>query len=206
MVETKEKILLVALRLFAKDGYEAVSVSDISGELAMTKGALYKHYKNKRDIFDSIVARMEERDEERAKDYGVPEGTLEQMEDKYRNASIDYIAEYSKAQFRYWTEDDFASSFRKMLTLEQYRNREMGMLYGQYLASGPVGYMTDLFRSLGIPHPYREAVMFYAPMFLLYNIYDESDNREEIMKEMDDLLERSREHLIYCINKEECKE
>ena len=33
------------------DGYEAVCVSTIAGELGMTKGALYKHYKNKRDIF-----------------------------------------------------------------------------------------------------------------------------------------------------------
>lgn len=35
-----------------------VSVSQISGELGMAKSALYKHYKNKRDIFDSIVERM----------------------------------------------------------------------------------------------------------------------------------------------------
>ena len=58
MTDTKEKILMAALRLFAREGYEAVSVSDIAGELGMTKGALYKHYKNKRDIFDHIVARM----------------------------------------------------------------------------------------------------------------------------------------------------
>ena len=49
-MNTKEKILVTALRLFAVNGYEAVSVSQIAGELGMTKGALYKHYKNKRDI------------------------------------------------------------------------------------------------------------------------------------------------------------
>ena len=54
MSKTKEKILLTALRLFAQDGYEAVSMSKIAGELGITKGALYKHYKNKRDIFDTI--------------------------------------------------------------------------------------------------------------------------------------------------------
>ena len=53
MNQTKEKIMQTALHLFARDGYEAVSVSAIAGELGMTKGALYKHYKNKRDIFDS---------------------------------------------------------------------------------------------------------------------------------------------------------
>ena len=43
-MNTKENILQVALTLFARDGYEAVSVSMIAGELGMTKGALYKHY------------------------------------------------------------------------------------------------------------------------------------------------------------------
>ena len=43
---TKEDILIVALHLFARDGYEAVSVSQIAGELGMTKGALYRHYES----------------------------------------------------------------------------------------------------------------------------------------------------------------
>lgn len=37
MANTKENILVTALRLFAQDGYEAVSVSKIAGELGMTK-------------------------------------------------------------------------------------------------------------------------------------------------------------------------
>ena len=49
MSNRKEEILIIALHLFARDGYEAVSVSQIAGELDMTKGALYRHYKSKRD-------------------------------------------------------------------------------------------------------------------------------------------------------------
>ena len=39
MSNTKEKILLTALHLFAQDGYEAVSMSKIAGKLSITKGA-----------------------------------------------------------------------------------------------------------------------------------------------------------------------
>lgn len=63
----------MALHLFARDGYEAVSVSQIAGELAMTKGALYRHYQSKRDIFDSIVKRMEQQDSAQTSDYDMPE-------------------------------------------------------------------------------------------------------------------------------------
>lgn len=73
MADTKENILHTALRLFARDGYEAVSVSAIAGELGMTKGALYKHYKNKRAIFDSIVERMYQIDAEHSQAYAVPQ-------------------------------------------------------------------------------------------------------------------------------------
>ena len=38
MSNRKEEILIAALNLFARDGYEAVSVSQIAGELGMTKG------------------------------------------------------------------------------------------------------------------------------------------------------------------------
>ena len=69
MRNRKEEILTVALHLFARDGYEAVSVSQIAGELDMTKGALYRHYKSKRDIFDCIVERMEQGDSEQAAEY-----------------------------------------------------------------------------------------------------------------------------------------
>lgn len=135
MSTTKEKILTTALQLFAKDGYEAVSVSMIAGALGMTKGALYKHYANKRDIFDQIVARMEERDAQRAAEFELPEGTLAEMTEKYRSTSVNQLIQYSKAQFLYWTQDKFSADFRKMLTLEQYRSEEMNVLYQQYLAS-----------------------------------------------------------------------
>ena len=62
MGEAKENILQTALRLFARDGYEAVSVSQLAGELGLTKGALYRHFKSKQDIFDQILLRMEAQD------------------------------------------------------------------------------------------------------------------------------------------------
>lgn len=208
MRDTKERILLAALRLFARDGYEAVSVSSIAGELGITKGALYRHYTNKRDIFDSILERMERLDAERAMEYGVPEGPVEEMEEAYRRTSLADMIRYSKAQFRYWTEDDFAASFRRLLTLEQFRSEEMGRLYQQYLVSGPLGYMTDLFAGLGLPQPQAEALRFYAPMFLLYGVYDGVEDERAVTAEMDAYLEntsRRLQNLLAVSGKEEEK-
>ena len=105
MSNRKEEILIVALHLFARDGYEAVSVSQIAGELGMTKGALYRHYKSKRDIFDCIVQRMEQQDGEQAGEYDMPQEDKEKMPEKYEAVSFDDFEEYSKSMFEYRSEE-----------------------------------------------------------------------------------------------------
>ena len=190
MGNRKEEILIVALHLFARDGYEAVSVSQIAGELDMTKGALYRHYKSKRDIFDCIVQRMEQQDSEQARQNEVPEESIEKVPEEYQNVSVEDFVGYSKSMFEYWTEDDFASSFRKMLTLEQFRNEEMQNLYQQYLVSGPAEYVKDLFKNMEIKNPEEEAVKFYANMFFYYNVYDGAADKAKAKCQFEYMLDK----------------
>ena len=190
MSNRKEEILIVALHLFARDGYEAVSVSQIAGELDMTKGALYRHYKSKRDIFDSIVKRMEQQDSEQARENEVPEESIEKTPEEYQNVSFDDFVEYSKSMFEYWTEDDFASSFRKMLTIEQFRSEEMQNLYQQYLVSGSAGYVKDLFKNMKIKDPEENAVKFYANMFFYYSLYDGAADKAKAKCQFEQMLDK----------------
>ena len=190
MGNRKEEILIVALHLFARDGYEAVSVSQIAGELDMTKGALYRHYKSKRDIFDCIVHRMEQQDGERARENEVPEESIEKTPEEYQNVSLDDFVEYSKSMFEYWTEDDFASSFRKMLTIEQFRSEEMQKLYQQYLVSGPTEYVQDLFKNMKIINPEENAVKFYANMFFYYSVYDGATDKTKAKCQFEYMLDK----------------
>lgn len=191
MADTKERILMAALRLFAREGYEAVSVSDIAGELGMTKGALYKHYKNKRDIFDSIVARMFQVDAERSRQYEVPEEQFDRSPSAYEQVTLENIRRFTLAQFMFWTEDEFASDFRKMLTLEQYRSAEMAELYSSCLVAGPVAYMEDIFREMissGIlkdADPKQLALEFFAPLYLLINMWDQAKDRTALAAMLD---------------------
>ena len=188
MGNRKEEILIVALHLFARDGYEAVSVSQIAGELDMTKGALYRHYKSKRDIFDCIVQCMEQQDSEQARQNEVPEESIEKVPEEYQNVSVEDFVGYSKSMFEYWTEDDFASSFRKMLTLEQFRNEEMQNLYQQYLVSGPAEYVKDLFKNMEIKNPEENAVKFYANMFFYYSVYDGATDKAKAKCQFEQMM------------------
>lgn len=85
--------------------------------------------------------------------------------------------------FEYWTEDDFASSFRKMLTIEQFRSEEMQNLYQQYLVAGPASYVKDLFESMGMIDAKEKADRFYAVMYFYYSIYDGTDDKSKVKEE-----------------------
>jgi len=198
MSDTKEKILITALQLFANDGYEAVSVSAIAGMLGMTKGALYRHYKNKREIFDSIVDRMVQIDVECAKKHEVPEVTFDQSPSAYCGVSMDNIKSFIISQFRFLTEDEFGQNFRKMVTLEQYRNPEMADWYHKVFAGGPVSYLEDLFREMmarGVlknSNPRLLALEFHAPFYLLLSMADAPSDGEKAI----DLLKAHIESFI----------
>ena len=188
MGEAKENILQTALRLFARDGYEAVSVSQLAGELGLTKGSLYRHFKSKRDIFDQILLRMEAQDAERAAQFSLPVNSLEGNEAEYRGASVAQVIAFSRAQLRYWLEDEFAAPFRRMLSLEQYRSEEMRALHANYLVSGPFGYTEDLLASLGYDAP-RE-------MFFLYSLYDAGEPLPRVLALADEHFDRAARALI----------
>ncbi len=191
MTNTKEKILIIALRLFAIHGYEAVSVSQIAGELGMTKGALYKHYKNKRDIFNRIFEYVCQLDVERSQKTGVPEKEFSEMPEAFSHVSPGSLRDYMKSQFHYWSEDEIACNFRKMLTLEQYKSEEMNKLYQKVFVSGPLDYIEKLLNEMvknrtdGSLSPKSLAIELFSPFYLFLSMSDAAYQRmekEEIAK------------------------
>lgn len=146
--ETKEQIIKTALELFSQNGFLGTSMSDIASQLKITKGALYKHYESKQQILEQIIERMAKLDLERAKKYEMPETEQKKFAEAYIHIPTEKIREYSIAQFRHWTEENFSAKFRKMLTLEQFRSKEMSDLYQNYLGTGPLEYMTKIFKKM----------------------------------------------------------
>ena len=203
--DTKQKILKEALKLFSQDGYEAVSVDQIAKTVGIKAPSIYKHYKSKRDIFDHILERMKEMDLERAKEYEMPDGNIEKIAVAYRETPLEKIKTYSISLFLHWTEEEFSSSFRKMLTLEQYRNPEMSQLYQQYLATGPLQYMAKLFHIMteDETNSMQIALEFYGPIFLLYSVYDGAVDKNAVVASVDKHIDRFSQQISRTLRKRE---
>lgn len=52
---TRQRILEVAARLFAKQGYEGTSVRDIAKELGIANPSIYYHFKSKADVLVELL-------------------------------------------------------------------------------------------------------------------------------------------------------
>ena len=192
MTNTRESIIDKALNLFSIRGYEAVSMREIAEELGMTKAALYKHFESKRDIFSSIIQRMEREDFCRAQDFDLPVDTVSVDLESYQRTQFSNLVGFTQSQFYYWTEDSFASRFRKMLILEKYNDKGMADLFEQYVCSGPLKYVADLFcqkfgdETVAI----YKALEFYAPVFMLYSLYDGAKDKASVVGMLDEHLRR----------------
>ena len=63
-MSTKEKILETALTLFAENGYNGTSMEQIAQDVGIKAPSLYKHFKGKEDILNTLIDTAENRYEE----------------------------------------------------------------------------------------------------------------------------------------------
>jgi AcrR family transcriptional regulator len=54
-ITSREKILSVALELFAKKGYHAASISQIAKKAKISKGLMYNYFASKEKLLDEII-------------------------------------------------------------------------------------------------------------------------------------------------------
>jgi len=55
MTDKKEKIITVALELFANEGYNATSTSKIARKAGVSEGLIFRHFENKKGLLEAIV-------------------------------------------------------------------------------------------------------------------------------------------------------
>ena len=183
-MDTKQRILDEALTLFSEKGYANVFVGDIAERVGIKAPSLYKHYKNKRAIFDAIVELMNTRFAEQAKALNIS-GTDAAADSKiYQDMSEENLLVLGRQLFLYYLHDDYNRKFRKMLTLEQFHDKELAKVYSKLYVDDPLSYQSMLLGMVaqaGLLHTDNVEIMtlhFYAPIYYLLTICDRDPSRE----------------------------
>ena len=182
-MDTKHRILDEALTLFSEKGYAKVYVSDIAERVGIKAPSLYKHYRNKRAIFDAIIDEMNHRFEQQAQALSISGTNPTADAEVYKNMDEEHLIKLGNDLFRYYLHDNYTKRFRKMLTLEQFQDQELARVYSKQYFDMPLSYqgmLLGLMVSQGLLVTGNVPIMtlqFYAPIYMLLTVCDREPSR-----------------------------
>lgn len=55
MTEKQQKILQVALKMFATNGFDSTSTKSVADNAGVSEGLIFRHYRNKQGLLDAII-------------------------------------------------------------------------------------------------------------------------------------------------------
>lgn len=166
---TKEAIIYESLKLFSVNGFEAVSTRMIAKAVGASDAVIYKHFKSKKEIFDTIVRVCQDR------------YFKKRSEVKLETMCWRDVEDICLGMFEFQISDEWIVMFRQMLMLEQFRNPEIGEIYRTTFIEAPIKNMAEMFKILidqgymkkGNPEMY--AMELYAPFFLYHTVGKDKD-------------------------------
>ena len=144
-MSTRDKIMDVALNMFSERGYEAVSIRDICGEVGIKESTLYYHFKNKKDILDSLIEKFRSH----------IDGLLSHVDEitekpakkgkKNDDISLQMVDSYMIDSYLF---DPFCNLMLRLMMIEQFHNEEIRELYEKTLFTDPYEIQMNVFRKL----------------------------------------------------------
>ena len=183
-MDTKKKILNVALTLFSEKGYGNVYVGQIAEGVGIKAPSLYKHYKSKQDIFEAILEEMRNRYNKEVSFMNFTGSDSQADLDLFSKISEEKLVEMGMGLFQFFLHDEYERKFRKMLTLEQFSNGELAELFSKQYFNDPLTYQNGLLQMMiasGLMKNEDANIMalhFYAPIYLLLTLCDRQPERE----------------------------
>ncbi len=186
---TREEIVEAALELFAVNGYEATSISQLADAVGIRKASLYSHFAGKQDILDTVVETVLKGYAGHSifarADWDDPEFTKDMT-----GMTAEDAARLIRGQLRYILHDPHISKGRKLLVIEQFRNAELAELQTKQNYRDVLNYFMGMMRfliregALRDDDPEIMAAQFSSPITVWINLCDREPEREDEVMEL----------------------
>lgn len=112
---TKDKIFYTSLDLFSQRGFSGVSIREITREVGIKESSLYNHYRNKDEIFESILTFFRE-------DFSKTLPPVELLDDILENSTVESFLKAGHRNFKKYMEDETGQKMWRILQAEQFRS------------------------------------------------------------------------------------
>lgn len=128
--ETKKRISKVALILFSVRGYHAVSIRDIGRQAGVKESTIYYYFKNKDDVFQSLLSNIRSQIEERKSSFQEKFDQVRRIEkDPLISVAVDFMDGFL-------LHDDIYP-FIQMLLIERHTNIGADQLFRELMFGAP---------------------------------------------------------------------
>jgi len=116
--DTRDRILMAALEMFSQNGYAGTNIRELTASLGLVKSSMYKHFKSKEDIWNTL---------------------LDEMIAYYnqRFGMVDFTVH-----------DERIVMTRKLLSIEQYRDERARELATKHFLTGLTEMFTHIFEGM----------------------------------------------------------
>ena len=174
--DTKEKILMTALDMFSKKGYEGTNIRELAASLGLVKSGIYKHYESKEAIWNALLDRM-------IAYYGENFGSAEHLP-PVPDSLEDFIS-MTMRMVNLTIHDEQIVMTRKVLTLEQYRDARARDLATKHFLTGLTEMFTRIFSGMmdkGLlkkDDPDMLAFAYATPISALIHLCDREPEKTE---------------------------
>ena len=185
--DTKERILVTALKMFSEKGYEGTNLREILAELGFTKAAFYKHYESKEELWMAVIHEMCSYYE---KNFGSIKNIppIPQSTDELRHLTLKMLD--------FTMHDEKIVMTRKLLLTEQFHDDRIRALATEHFNEGLESMFTIIFEgmmqngSLKKNDPAMLAFAYTTPIASLIQLCDrEPERNETIIKKIEAFIE-----------------
>ena len=179
--DTKERILAAALDMFSQNGFAGTNIRELTASLGLVKSGLYKHFKSKEEIWNSLLDEMIAYYDDR---FGSPEH-LPPVPD-----SLEGLTAMTMQMVDFTIHDESVIKTRKLLTIEQFRDERARDLATKHFLTGLTDMFTRIFTGMmekGLlrkDDPAMLAFAYITPISALIHLCDrEPEKTEEAIRQ-----------------------
>ena len=185
-MKTSERITEEALTLFSQNGYNGTSVRQIADAVGIKDASLYKHFKSKQEILESIIELIKNHISDLSDRMRIPNKTTAASDEEFYGTIDDAsLKKLTREAFLFYLTDPYISGFWRLAHMEQYGNKEIYRLFRQIFIEDAVSYLTKLFEGMSArgvissADPGAAAMSYYAPFFLLLTQYESQKEKTD---------------------------
>ncbi|MGM0533916.1 MAG: TetR/AcrR family transcriptional regulator [Campylobacterota bacterium] len=175
-LSTKEKIIKEAIELFSQLGYKGTTVRKIASAVGIKQSALYNHFKNKEQIFETIIAQ-------------IGSSALDELYEKYDEDTLVeknklFLSEFVTV-FKLISFDKKNEKIFKIMMIELFQNQSVRNSFNEYFYQQNLKKLSQvffIFMQNGLIHSHDPLLLaneFLSPLFFyqMQVVLQKTDNK-----------------------------